>query len=87
MSEVGKTAKAATKAKQPSRGKGGAKKHKTRAKPLKATSAQLRERMISEAAYFKAENRGFAAGDPAQDWLEAEAEVDANLIRTKPSKS
>jgi hypothetical protein len=43
-------------------------------------SAAQRERMIAEAAYFKAERRGFQGGDPAQDWIEAEAEVDARLI-------
>jgi chromosome segregation ATPase len=40
-----------------------------------------RERMIAEAAYYKAEHRGFAAGDTVRDWCEAEAEVDARLRR------
>jgi hypothetical protein len=35
-----------------------------------------REQMIREAAYFKAERRGFAGGSPEQDWLEAEAEIE-----------
>jgi hypothetical protein len=35
--------------------------------------------MIAEAAYFKAERRGFKGGDPVRDWCEAEAEVDARL--------
>jgi hypothetical protein len=38
-----------------------------------------REQMISEAAYFRAEQRGFKAGDPMFDWLDAEAEIDAVL--------
>ena len=42
--------------------------------------AVQRERMIAEAAYFKAEQRGFQGGDPAEDWIEAEAEIDARLI-------
>lgn len=40
---------------------------------------EQRHRMIEEAAYFLAEHRGFAGGDPLQDWLLAEAEVDTVL--------
>ena len=32
--------------------------------------------MIAEAAYFRAERRGFQGGCPIQDWLEAECEID-----------
>ncbi len=39
----------------------------------------LRSRMIAEAAYFRAERRGFGNGDPVQDWLEAEIEIDRVL--------
>jgi ABC-type transporter Mla subunit MlaD len=35
--------------------------------------------MIAEAAYVRAERRGFVGGDPLADWLDAEAEVDARL--------
>jgi hypothetical protein len=35
--------------------------------------------MIAEAAYFKAERRGFNGGDAVRDWCEAEAEIDARL--------
>jgi hypothetical protein len=35
--------------------------------------------MIAEAAYYRAEQRGFAGGDPVRDWLEAEAEVSVKL--------
>jgi len=38
-----------------------------------------RYRMIAEAAYHRARMRGFAAGGEVQDWLEAEAEIDARL--------
>lgn len=34
-----------------------------------------RERAIAEAAYFRAEQRGFAPGNEMGDWLEAEAEI------------
>lgn len=35
--------------------------------------------MIAEAAYFRAASRGFQGGDPVQDWLAAEAEIDRVL--------
>jgi len=38
-----------------------------------------RRQMIAEAAYFKAERRGFNGGDAVRDWCEAEAEIDAQL--------
>lgn len=38
-----------------------------------------RDCMIAEAAYFRAEKRGFDDGDPMQDWLEAEREIDCSL--------
>jgi hypothetical protein len=43
----------------------------------KVTSEQRRQ-MIAEAAYLRAERRGFG-GDAVRDWCEAEAEVDARL--------
>ncbi|MBM3392498.1 MAG: DUF2934 domain-containing protein [Betaproteobacteria bacterium] len=38
-----------------------------------------RRRFIAEAAYFKAEKRGFSEGGDLADWIEAEAEIDALL--------
>lgn len=38
------------------------------------TPAMHRE-MVAVAAYYRAEHRGFAPGDPTADWLEAEAEI------------
>lgn len=35
-----------------------------------------REQMIAEAAYFRAERRGFEPGSEISDWLEAEADVE-----------
>jgi hypothetical protein len=40
--------------------------------------------MIQEAAYFRAQRRGFVGGDPVSDWLEAEAEVDRLLRGEAP---
>lgn len=42
-------------------------------------TAEERYRMIAEAAYFRAEKRGFVGGDIAEDWIQAEAEIDRNL--------
>lgn len=42
-------------------------------------SPEQRYRMIAEAAYYRAEKRGFVGGDLCQDWLEAEAEIDRLL--------
>jgi hypothetical protein len=33
--------------------------------------------LIAATAYFKAEGRGFIAGSELEDWLAAEAEIDA----------
>lgn len=43
------------------------------------TEGEDRLRMIAEAAYFRAEQRGFAPGRELEDWLAAEIEVDALL--------
>jgi hypothetical protein len=40
-----------------------------------------RTAMICEAAYFRAEKRSFAPGHELEDWLAAEREVDAMLVR------
>jgi Protein of unknown function (DUF2934) len=37
--------------------------------------------LIAKAAYYRAEKRGFAPGNEAEDWLAAESEVDAKLLR------
>jgi rubrerythrin len=42
-------------------------------------SPEERQRMIAEAAYFRAEKRGFVGGDPVEDWIAAEKEVDKLL--------
>lgn len=42
-------------------------------------SEDARRAMIEQAAYLRAERRGFAPGGEEEDWLAAEAEVDALL--------
>lgn len=36
--------------------------------------------MIAEAAYYRALRRGFNGGDPVDDWLDAEQEIDRALM-------
>jgi hypothetical protein len=42
-------------------------------------SPEEKNRLIAEHAYRHAEERGFAPGDPMQDWLRAEKEVESEL--------
>jgi len=39
----------------------------------------VRHQMISDAAYFRAQRRGFEPGHELEDWLAAEAEIDTGL--------
>ena len=41
---------------------------------------QQRQIMIQEMAYLIAERRGFSDGNPNEDWLVAESQVDAQLL-------
>jgi hypothetical protein len=50
---------------------------KRRASPTGAPLSADRYTWIAEAAYFKAERRGFEPGQDWQDWFEAEREFDA----------
>lgn len=51
----------------------------TRLRDNGSLSPEERLRYIAEAAYYRAEKRGFAPGGELDDWLEAEAEVDGRL--------
>ena len=44
--------------------------------------ADVRQKMVADAAYYIAERRGFQAGDPVDDWIAAEAEIDDLLTDT-----
>lgn len=48
-------------------------------KPLIPVS--LREDMIRDVAYLRAQTRGFAPGSEVEDWLAAEQEVDELITR------
>jgi hypothetical protein len=49
--------------------------------PPETVTAEERFNMIAEAAYFCAERRGFQGGNPVEDWLAAEKEIDAKLAK------
>jgi hypothetical protein len=51
---------------------------KTRPNSISASPEQ-RCQMIEQAAYFRAEKRGFQGGDAVADWLLAETQIDALL--------
>jgi len=90
---VKKMAVAAASAKKAAVAKAPAKKPAAAAKKPVAKSAtasakkgvltpEQRYMMVAEAAYYRAERQGFM-GDPAQDWVAAEAEIAALLKRQK----
>jgi hypothetical protein len=58
---------------------GRARKPPTLGLPRVQVSADERRRLIAENAYLRAERRGFVPGHETEDWLAAEAEVDALL--------
>lgn len=49
-------------------------------------SADDRRAMIAEAAYLRAERRGFIPGHESEDWLAAEVEVDV-LLKAGPGSA
>lgn len=56
-----------------------ASRSRARTRKSGTVSAEDRCRYIAEAAYFKAEMRGFERGKELEDWIAAEAEIDALL--------
>jgi hypothetical protein len=44
-------------------------------------TAEQREQMVREAAYLRAQHRGYAGGSAEEDWYAAEQEIDALLAK------
>lgn len=65
------------------KGKRAARKPRPSAQRARGAAAGLdpeaRRRLIAEAAYYKAEARGFVPGFEETDWLVAEQEIDARF--------
>lgn len=58
-----------------------AKQTKAASAPANFVGPGQRAALIAKAAYYRAEKRGFAPGHETEDWLAAESEVDARLLR------
>jgi hypothetical protein len=60
---------------------------RTEGLPLSASVDPVAEwhAMVSRAAYFRAQRRGFVKGSPQQDWLEAEQELRGRRADRAPS--
>jgi len=54
--------------------------------PGQLVSAEERQRLIAEAAYFRAQQRGFSGGDPLDDWLAAERQINQALPGPRQQK-
>jgi len=54
---------------------------KTAAKKAKgiAVSDEVKQRMIAEAAFYNSQKRAQLGGDPVQDWLLAEKQIEQQL--------
>lgn len=61
-----------------------AKKAESRPRSIGGVTPEQRYRMICDAAYFRAERRGFVGGNAVQDWLDAESEIDELLREMQP---
>lgn len=90
---VGRVARSAGKSKAVARAGATPRKKAASAKAVrepKATATSIGESdrlaMVQVAAYVRAERRGFAPGHELEDWLAAEAEVDAQLAAMRAAK-
>jgi len=61
------------------KGKPTTKKNSETQSTQSTNTAEERQRLIAESAYYLAEQRGFHGDMATDDWLRAEAEVDARL--------
>ena len=50
---------------------------------MSSQSNEEHREMIAVAAYYRAEHRGFREGDPVDDWLKAEAEIE-QVLQAQP---
>lgn len=85
MADQSRTIESSRPATDPARASRAPATRRTRSAPsvlLEATlnlAGEDRQRLIAEAAYFRAERRGFQPGRDLEDWLAAEIEIDALL--------
>ncbi|MBZ5638824.1 MAG: DUF2934 domain-containing protein [Acidobacteriia bacterium] len=53
------------------------------ATPRTLITENERHGLIAHAAYLAAAHRGFQGGSPERDWLDAEAQIDAKLMKLR----
>jgi len=63
----------------PAKGKSVAARIRPMLKAVSSSDDCPREQMIAEAAYFRAQQRGFEPGNEMSDWLEAESDIERVL--------
>lgn len=78
MTQPAQRSKKTTGTKKATAAKAAAKSAMSEHEPEQNVAAEERHRLIAETAYLIAERRGFQ-GDPLENWLLAEAEVDARF--------
>jgi hypothetical protein len=55
-------------------------------KTAQTVAPEERRHMIEESAYYRAQQRGFGGGDPVEDWLAAEREINRMLPSPQQQK-
>jgi hypothetical protein len=86
---TGKTPAASTRSKKPAAktssaaAHGGLQGKKISLRSLANVSPAERLHMVHEAAYYRAEKRGFEPGHEVEDWAEAEREIDELIANAK----
>jgi hypothetical protein len=63
------------------------KKAPARSASSRVPTAHEMRHMVAMAAYFRAEQRGFAPGHEAEDWAAAQAEIDARFADVPEKKA
>ena len=69
----------------PARASGAAPTAAASEEPSAADSAAVRQELIAAEAYYLAEKRGFAPGAELDDWLTAEAQIEARRREAQPN--
>jgi hypothetical protein len=75
----GSTRKRVRSTAKPASGGNPAQRRTTRKRTSEGVPSSEWHAMVAQAAYFRAEQRGFVGGSPEEDWYAAEAELRARL--------
>lgn len=72
IKKIAKSSKPSPKKEKPQKSKEPSKSSKNKS----SGATKDRHQMVQEAAYYRAEKRNFLGGDPLEDWIAAEAEIE-----------